>query len=306
MPQAPRLHLDHVLIGVRGLEPAASVFADRLGFTLTPEGVHPGRGTHNRLAVFAREYLELIAVRDAAEGVFRPSLNRFLESPEGLYMFALGTDDLDGAVPALRSRGVRVSDPVAGARAGGDGAPGYTWRAAAVDPDATPGSETFLLQHDVAIGDRYAVPANPTAHANGATAVHRLTLAVHDAESAGEAWARVGLEEAGRAANTPIPAFPHRGGRSDDGGVRMAMGGAYLDLASPTGPGPLADFLRDRGEAPYELVLEVADAEATAASLRRRGVAVAGDAGADGAAEFGVDPSDARGVRLAFRQRPSG
>ena len=55
MSPAPRLYLDHVLIGVRDLESSANAFASRLRFTLTPEGVHPGRGTHNRLAVFAGE-----------------------------------------------------------------------------------------------------------------------------------------------------------------------------------------------------------------------------------------------------------
>ena len=232
MSAALRLYLDHVLIGVRDLESSACAFEGRLGFTLTPEGVHPGRGTHNRLAVFVTEYLELIAVRDPAECVFRPSLNAFLESREGLYMFAVGTDDLDGTVSELRRRGVDVSDPTPGARSAGDGVPGYTWRAAPVPTDATPGSETFLLQHDVAIGDRYTVPADPTRHANEAMRVHRLVLAVHDADSAGAAWARLGLEIVAR---------------QPGGGVRMALPNSYLDLVAPTGPGALADFLREHG-----------------------------------------------------------
>ena len=295
MRTAPRLYLDHVLIGVRDLESSASVFANRLGFTLTPEGVHPGRGTHNRLAVFASEYLELIAVRDPAEGVFRPSLNAFLESSEGLYMFAVGTDDIDWTVAELRRRGVDVSDPTPGAREAGDGVPGYTWRSAAVPAHATPGSETFLIQHDVPIGERYTVPADPTTHANGATGVHRLVLAVHDVDSAREAWARLGLEEMARA---PFGAADRR--------VRMALGDSYLDLAAPTGPGALADFLREHGEAPYELVTDVENAEATLELLRTSGVAVTETTGVDGTAELRLDPAQACGVRLAFRQRNAG
>ena len=290
MSPAPRLYLDHVLIGVRDLASSADVFADRLGFTLTPEGVHPGRGTHNRLAVFAGEYLELIAVRDATEGVFRPSLNAFLESREGLYMFAIGTGDIDGAVSELRRRGVDVSDPVAGARSASGGAPGYTWRAAAVGADATPGSETFLIQHDVAIGDRYTVPADPTSHANGAVGVHRLVLAVHDADRAGAAWARLGLEKTAGAA----------------GRVRMALANTCLDLVTPTGPGALADFLREHGEAPYELVLEVDNADATVDLPRTSGITLTESIGEDGTPEYSFDPAEACGVRLAFRQRAAG
>ena len=294
MSAALPLYLDHVLIGVRDLGSAASVFASRLGFTLTPEGVHPGRGTHNRLAVFANEYLELIAVRDFAEGVFRPSLNTFLEASEGLYMFAAGTHDLDGTVSELRRRGVDVSDPTPGARSAGDGGPGYTWRSATIATDATPGSETFLIQHDVAIGERYTVPANPTGHANRATRVHRLVLAVHDADSASAAWAKLGLE---RAAPTP---------NGSDGRVRMALANSYLDLAAPTGPGPLADFLQEHGEAPYELVLEVADAAATVELLRTSGVTLTESTSEDGTAELRPEPAQACGVRLAFRQRTVG
>ena len=295
MSAALRLYLDHVLIGVRDLESSAGVFASRLGFTLTPEGVHPGRGTHNRLAVFANEYLELIAIRDPGDGLFRPSLNTFLESTEGLYMFAVGTDDLDGTVSELRRRGVDVSDPTPGARSGGDGVPGYTWRAATIPTDATPGSETFLIQHDVAIGERYTAPADPTRHANGAMRVHRLVLAVHDADSAGAAWARLGLEKAAR---TPDGLAAGR--------ARMALANSYLDLAAPTEPGALADFLREHGEAPYELVLEVPDVAATLELLNTSGLSVTESTSEDETAEFGPDPAQARGARLAFRQRTVG
>ena len=289
MSPAPLLYLDHVLIGVRDLEASARAFTDRLGFTLTPEGVHPGRGTHNRLAVFANEYLELIAVRDAAEGVFRPSLNTFLESREGLYMFAIGTDDIDALVSELRRRGVEVADPAPGARQASGGAPGYTWRAAAVDAGATPGSETFLIQHDVAIGDRYTVPADPTSHANGAVGVHRLVLAVHDADRAAAAWARLGLQRIAAGA----------------GRVRMALANGRLDLVGPTGPGALADFLQEHGEAPYELVLEVANADTPLEILGNSEVTVAESTGEDGTPEYSLDPAEASGVRLTFRQRVS-
>ena len=103
--------LDHVLIAVRDLDQAAHAWTGDLGLSLSPEGVHPGRGTHNRLIVFPSEYLELIAFRDGSEGAFRPTMADLLDRREGLYMFALGSDDIGKAVSDLRSRGAMPRTP---------------------------------------------------------------------------------------------------------------------------------------------------------------------------------------------------
>ena len=122
------IYLDHVLIAVRSLSSAADAYRS-LGFKVTPEGRHPGRGTHNRLMVFGPEYLELIAVHDTSKPPFRPSMTSFLEAREGLYMFALGTSDIDTTVGEIRSRGIDVDVPVPGRRDAGE-TPGYTWKSA--------------------------------------------------------------------------------------------------------------------------------------------------------------------------------
>ena len=122
------IYLDHVLIAVRRLSAAADLYSS-LGFKVTPEGRHPGRGTHNRLVVFGTEYLELIAVHDGPATPFRPSMTSFLETREGLYMFALGTSDLDAAVAETRSRRIDIDAPVQGRREASE-TPGYTWRSA--------------------------------------------------------------------------------------------------------------------------------------------------------------------------------
>src|ERR1043165_2709951 len=56
--------LDHLVICVRDLAQAAPDW-QALGFNLTPTGVHPF-GTSNRLAMFGNNFLELLAVTDAA------------------------------------------------------------------------------------------------------------------------------------------------------------------------------------------------------------------------------------------------
>jgi hypothetical protein len=91
--------LDHLVICVRDLAQAALDW-QALGFSLTPTGVHPF-GTSNRLAMFANNFLELLAVTDAAavppaaSGRFSfAAHNRdFLARAEGMSMLAMHSAD---------------------------------------------------------------------------------------------------------------------------------------------------------------------------------------------------------------------
>ena len=157
----PELYLDHVLIGVRDLDVAGRTFAERLGFKVTPEGRHPGRGTHNRLVVFGPDYLEFLAIHNRAQELFRPNLATFLETREGLFIFAMGTRDIEASVARLRDIGGVVDDVVHGERKSGDGTAGYSWRQAEIDRDATTGSQTFFIQHDKTVAERYSEPPDP-------------------------------------------------------------------------------------------------------------------------------------------------
>lgn len=276
------LYLDHILIAVKSLAKASEAF-ERLGFTLTPEGVHPGRGTHNRLMVFGPGYLELIAVRDPDEGVFRKSMVEFLKSREGLYMFALGTSDIQASVTAMRGRGVQVGDPQEGARQSSGGSPGYTWHAVRVPAEATPGSETFLIQHHSTVKQRYTVPADPTRHANGATGIHSLALAVADVDAAAASWERLlGVR--------PSPLPPGTDGGPDVLGFRL--GDTLLNLidtaSTPTG-------------FPALLTLRVRDVKKTANFLKTRGVSLHSPEKKEGKL-VAVDPEHASGVALRFVQ----
>jgi hypothetical protein len=102
-PQAPgdpmprRIH--HLVICVHDLAQAALDWRT-LGFSLTPTGVHPF-GTSNRLAMFGNNYLELLAVTDAAavppatpdRFSFAAHNRDFLASAEGMSLLALHSDD---------------------------------------------------------------------------------------------------------------------------------------------------------------------------------------------------------------------
>jgi hypothetical protein len=91
--------LDHLVVCVRDLAQAAQDW-QTLGFSLTPTGVHPF-GTSNRLAMFGNNFLELLAVTDAAavppaapdRFSFAAHNRDFLATAEGMSMLALHSAD---------------------------------------------------------------------------------------------------------------------------------------------------------------------------------------------------------------------
>jgi catechol 2,3-dioxygenase-like lactoylglutathione lyase family enzyme len=286
------LYLDHMLIGVRDLSQTARDY-NKLGFKVTPEGRHPGRGTHNRLVVFGPEYLELISIHDASQGLFRPNLAPFLESREGLFIFAMGTSDIDEIYAEMQTRGVAAKTPEPGSRHAEDGSTAYSWTQMEIDDDAVPGSQTFAIQHNDSFGSRYPEPPSAAEHPNGVMGIHHLALAVNDADAAAQAWTRA----FGMASTSQAPDSP--GTRR----VRLNFVNCALDMMSPTGPGPLANFLERHGEAPYHLAFEVADLDATARFMNEQGVTVgARNKDSDGAG-LDLDASLAGGVPIRLIQQ---
>jgi catechol 2,3-dioxygenase-like lactoylglutathione lyase family enzyme len=283
------LYLDHVLIAVRDLSAAGRAF-EGLGFKVTPEGRHPGRGTHNRLVVFGPEYLEIIAVHDPKEGLFRPNLVPFLESREGLFIFAMGSADIDARYAELKGSGVRTREPVPGARQAEDGATAYSWRQMEIDAAESPGSQTFVIHHDHTVEERYAEPPEPTAHPNGADGIHHLAVAVNDAEEAASRWQdRFGLA---MVSEGPVDDTTRR--------VRLDLGNSYLDFLSPLTTGSLSRFLERNGEAPYHLAIRTRDLDATENHLAKLGLSTGRRSIDLDGASFLLDPADAQGVPLKF------
>ena len=276
------LIIDHVLIAVRDLDAAKDTF-ERLGFKVTPEGRHPGRGTSNRLVVFGGEYLELISVHDPEGDLFRPNLPSFLDEREGLFIFSMGTPDVYGRARSVREAGVLITDPVKGSRQAADGTTAYSWTQAEIDPEAMPGSQTFFIQHDHTIEERYSEPPDPTNHPNGVIGIASLSLAVRGTAAAAQRWTEVfGLKrvlvEAGR--------------------IRLGFDNSLLDFCQPDGDDALGEFIEAWGEGPYRIVFSCEDLDATEALLKGNGV--------EGVERCGdsliVPPESAQGVRMSFVQ----
>ena len=110
--------IDHPLIAVRDL--AATVdLCRRLGFHIAPPGQHPW-GTATALALFDRQILELVSIKDAslldgfAAGDFRfgRHVEHYLNRAEGVALTALYSDDAEATEAALTARGVRCAGTV--------------------------------------------------------------------------------------------------------------------------------------------------------------------------------------------------
>ena len=106
---APISRLDHVVIAVHNLDEAAATYR-KLGFALTPRGLHEGKGTGNHCLMFGKTYIELLGVVDATGAEGRLA-QRVKSRGEGAIAIAYGADDADKTCAALRAAGIDAEDP---------------------------------------------------------------------------------------------------------------------------------------------------------------------------------------------------
>jgi catechol 2,3-dioxygenase-like lactoylglutathione lyase family enzyme len=233
--------LDHIVIMVGDLDDTIADYR-ALGFTVLPGGEHPGRGSRNALVVFADGvYLELISFARPAPD-FR-WWQAFERDGEGFIDFALLPSDVDAAASAARARGVAVSGPEAGGRQRPDGV-AVAWRNARPD-----GSDLPFLCFDVTPRALRVPEGAVRVHANGATGVTRLTVAVADADrSLTRYGAYVGAE--GRALAPTADGLRR---------AEIVLAGATVELVAPGESGEASEALRRRierrGEGPLALGL---------------------------------------------------
>ena len=105
----PLSRLDHVIIAVKSLDAAAATYR-KLGFTLTPRGLHEGKGTGNHCIMFGSTYIELLGIVDetGARGRLAERVNARGEGGMGI---AYGADDADQTYAALRAAGIDAETP---------------------------------------------------------------------------------------------------------------------------------------------------------------------------------------------------
>ena len=237
--------IDHVAIVVNELESAIASYS-RAGFTVVRGGKHP-IGTHNALIAFNDgSYLELIAFLKLRTG---HRWQAALEKGSGIVDFCMSTDDLGADIESMRRAGAKIGDPSSLTR---DRPDGYHLSWVLAIPEAPfNGQVPFLIKDDTPRDER--VPRERS-HPNGATGIRTLAIAVNDPGMTSRYYARV-LGRPGR----PIEREDLEGA-----GVSFAIGPNEVQLlASKTESGPLAQWIRDHGQSPFEVVLANAGAGAT-------------------------------------------
>ena len=241
----PHYPLDHVVVAVNDL--ARSVEQYRaLGFTVYPGGDHQGRSSHNALILLADgSYLELKAWRSPAPGErWWTTLD---QSGEGLVDFALLSADPVAELAAARARGLdTLRGPVPGERLRPDGQH-VRWTTARHDTADVP----FLCGDITPRNLRVPDAPELLQHANGATGVAEITVAVQDLDATLARW---------RALFGPTWSQPAavEDAAGDLRSVRVPLTGFDVVLQGLTSPGShagIAQRLSTRGEGPTQVLL---------------------------------------------------
>jgi catechol 2,3-dioxygenase-like lactoylglutathione lyase family enzyme len=276
--------LDHAVIAVRDLAAAAAAFT-RLGFTVSPQGVHAEWGTANRCLMLAGTYVELLAA--VGEGDPADRVREFTADRDGLMALALGTADAAADVARLRAAGLDVEDPRALSRpvATDSGTKTARFAVAILPPAATPGVNSWLCQH---LTPEALRQPGWTEHGNGAQDIASATAVVQEPYDLMPAWDRL----IGPAATTPT-----------DNTVTVHTGNGVIFLTRPDDLSQLHPEAESEAipapPAIVALALTVADTAAAARLLKANGVEFSRDA----EGTIRIPPDEACGVFLEFQER---
>lgn len=261
------VRIDHVVICMPDLQQAITQYT-RLGFNVFPGGSHPGKGTHNAIALLDDDYIELMAIRDPAEhraAVGRPGdtnadLAAFVAAGGGIRSVVLQSDDLTAEVAAMRSRGVEVSDAVEGSRLTPSGQQ-LRWKAAALGPKNP--LPLYFIEHLTPMAERRKQTAVAGPHPNRVHGLERTYIVVPDVAAAAAVYARVlGLPQPPLQKGTVI---------MSDMAV-FQLGPTGLGIVQPYAPGPAADALERRGPGPFQALYRTTSMGAAARWMAQQGL----------------------------------
>lgn len=185
----PVLGVDHTYLLVRDLDASATQFR-RLGFTLSPRGLHSAeKGTANYTIIFRDDYLELLGVVDETPGNLAQR-ERLAQQGEGVQAIANRTANADAAKGELEKLGLATGEVSAFSRPLPlpDGSEGRaSFRTVSFDPAGVPLGHFFLCQHETR--DLVWRPELQD-HENGAVGLGGIVGIVADPHATAETYAR--------------------------------------------------------------------------------------------------------------------
>lgn len=240
--------VDHVgpMVRLENFDATADIWANQLGFSLTPALLSP-LGAKNRLIWFGdRTYFEILAFTDLND--FTAPFLAFLANHEGAKFYGTDVRDYAQAMAFLNGAGYAHVGPVPAPpltiESTGQvvGASSPLWYSIILLAPVAPDNSNFFLQYDDAQVQQmftdFPVLA-PRPHANTAQKIDTLWLVVSDLDAAIAFYEGLGLDV--RFKNKKIHYLGARGAE-----VRFPHN--TLALLQPDGPGLVADFAADRGE----------------------------------------------------------
>jgi len=180
--------IDHVVVVVHDLDVARDTFA-RLGFTVTPRGVHTV-GSRNHCVMLGRDYIELLASPEENPHPSRQYYTDFARAGEGLAAIALASRNAKGAYTELLWAGFGPTDPLELSRPVElpEGTRDAKFRITQLAPGATPGGRVFVCEH---LTRELVWRPEHQRHANGATELAAVAILCDDVAQAAKPYERL-------------------------------------------------------------------------------------------------------------------
>ena len=261
------VRIDHVVICMPDLQQAIAQYT-KLGFNVFPGGSHPGKGTHNAIALLDDDYIELMSIRDPAEhraavgkpGDTNADLADFIAAGGGIRSIVLQSDDLAAEVAAMRNRGVDVGDAIEGGRLTPSGQQ-LRWKAAALGPKNP--LPLYFIEHLTPMAERRKQAPVAGPHPNCVHGLERTYIVTPDVAAAAAVYARVlGLPQPPLQKGTVI---------MSDMAV-FQLGPTGLGIVQPYAAGPAADALAQRGPGPFQALYRTTSMGAAARWIEQHGI----------------------------------
>jgi hypothetical protein len=189
----------------------------------------------------------------------------------------------------MRSRGVDVSEAMAGSRRTGAGVE-LRWRLAVLGPrNPLP---VFFIEHVTPMAERRRQLPSRDPHPNGVYALERAYIVTRDVEANAAEYARV--------LGMPKPAVTKGTVIMSDMAV-FQIGPTGLGVVQPYAPGPAADALERRGPGPFQALYRTNSMDAASRWIEEHGLPpLARGVRATGEQAMLATPTQACGAYIGF------